>query len=159
MASILVTGMSAAGKSTCLAELARRGFETVDTDEGDWIEVVHGEPLWQEARMSLLLSRPRAQHLVVAGTVANQGRFYDSFEAVVLLSAPIDVIVARLRTRTTNDFGKSAVEQATILRDIAEFEPVLRSGATHELDTTRPVEEIVASIVAIADGSWPPAVT
>ena len=36
-----MTGMSGTGKSTVLAELARRGFETVDTDEGDgthWID-------------------------------------------------------------------------------------------------------------------------
>ena len=48
MASILVTGMSGTGKSTVLAELARRGFETVDTDDGDWITTVDGEPLWRE---------------------------------------------------------------------------------------------------------------
>jgi dephospho-CoA kinase len=32
---ILVTGMSGTGKSTALDELRRRGFEVVDTDEGD----------------------------------------------------------------------------------------------------------------------------
>jgi dephospho-CoA kinase len=33
---ILVTGMSGTGKSSALAELARRGFRTVDTDEPGW---------------------------------------------------------------------------------------------------------------------------
>lgn len=28
--------MSGTGKSTALVELARRGFRTVDTDEGGW---------------------------------------------------------------------------------------------------------------------------
>lgn len=153
MASILVTGMSGTGKSTVLAELARRGFDTVDTDEGDWITVVDGEPLWREPLIDELLSVTRTSHLIVAGTVANQGRFYDRFDAVVLLSAPVDVIVGRLRTRTTNDFGKSADERTRILRDIAEFEPVLRAGATHEVDTTRPETDVVESVLAIANGA------
>ena len=36
MRTILVTGMSGAGKSSALAELQQRGFETVDTDEPGW---------------------------------------------------------------------------------------------------------------------------
>ena len=36
MRRILVTGMSGTGKSSALAELARRGFRTVDTDEPGW---------------------------------------------------------------------------------------------------------------------------
>lgn len=145
--------MSGVGKSTALAELGRRGFETVDTDEGDWIVVVGGEPLWREARIDDLLSAPRSGHVFVQGTVANQGRFYDRFDAVVLMTAPIEVLVHRLRTRTTNDFGKSAAERDKILRDLAQFEPVLRSGATHELDTTGTVDDVVDSLVAVANGA------
>lgn len=153
MAAVLLTGMSGVGKSTALMELKRRGFDTVDTDVGDWISIVDGERLWREALIDALLTRPRINHLFVQGTVANQGRFYDRFTGVVLFSAPIEVILQRLRTRTTNDFGKSAAEQARIMQDIAEFEPILRCGATHELDTTRPLDEIVESLIAIADGS------
>jgi serine kinase of HPr protein (carbohydrate metabolism regulator) len=35
---VLVTGMSGAGTSAELAELARRGHRIVDTDYGDWTE-------------------------------------------------------------------------------------------------------------------------
>ena len=45
MVAVLLTGMSGAGKTSVLAELARRGFETVDTDDGDWITRDGGEPL------------------------------------------------------------------------------------------------------------------
>lgn len=150
MGAILLTGMSGVGKSSVLAELARLGFETVDTDDGGWITRDGGEPLWHEPPMDALLSRPRPGPLFVQGTVANQGRFYDRFDAVVLLSAPVGVILERLRTRTANDFGKSPAERAEILRDIAGVEPLLRAGSTHELDTRRPLEETVAALIAIA---------
>ncbi len=150
MAAILLTGMSAAGKSTVLAELARRGYDTVDTDDGDWILRCSGEPLWNEPLMDGLLSRQRSGPLFVQGTVANQGRFYDRFNAVVLLSAPVAVILERLRTRTSNDFGKSAAEREAVLRDIAEVEPLLRAGSTHVIDTQQPLEETVGALLAIA---------
>ena len=59
MVAVLVTGMSGSGKSTALAGLAERGYETVDTDEPGWIELVDGEPLWREGRVLALLDRPR----------------------------------------------------------------------------------------------------
>lgn len=40
--------MSGVGKSTALAELARRGYATVDTDEGPWVEVVEVDPLLRQ---------------------------------------------------------------------------------------------------------------
>jgi dephospho-CoA kinase len=150
MTAVLVTGMSGAGKSTVLAALALRGFETVDTDDRDWIEHVDGEPLWREDRIDALLARPRRGPVFIQGTVANQGRFYHRFHAVVLLSAPKEVLFERIRTRTTNPFGKAAEERTQIANDIAEVEPLLRAAATHELDTTRPLGETADALVAIA---------
>ncbi|BBX33410.1 hypothetical protein MMAG44476_17422 [Mycolicibacterium mageritense DSM 44476 = CIP 104973] len=151
MTAILITGMSGVGKSTVLTELARRGHETVDTDYGDWIHVVGGEPLWREELIDNLLDRPRAGPLFVQGTVANQVRFYPRFDAVVLLTAPRDVIFHRLRTRTGNDFGKTADQLARIGRDLEETEPLLRAAATHELDTSGPLETVGAALMKIAE--------
>jgi dephospho-CoA kinase len=135
-ATVLVTGMSGVGKSTALTELARRGYVTVDTDEGPWIEVVEGEPLWRETLIEELLDRPRGRPMFIQGTVANQGRFYDRFDAIVLLSAPTDVVLDRLERRTNNPFGKTVEQRLQILADIAEVEPMLRQAATHEIDTS-----------------------
>jgi len=38
----------------------------------------------------------------MSGTVSNQGRFYDRFDAVVLLHAPANVLLDRISSRTTN---------------------------------------------------------
>lgn len=153
--AVLVTGMSGVGKSTALAELARRGYATVDTDDGHWIEVVDGEPLWREPLIDELLKQRRDAPLFVQGTVANQWRFYDRFDAIVLLTAPTNVIVDRVRRRPHNPFGKTAEERARILADIAETEPLLRQSASHEIDTVRPLSEVVDILADIADGAGP----
>ena len=145
---VLVTGMSGTGKSSVLLELARRGLRTVDTDEPGWKEEREGEELWCEDRIAALLDEPG--NLVVSGTVMNQGRFYDRFDAVVLLSAPADVILDRIAARTTNRFGKSPEERERILADLAEAEPLLRAGCTHELDATRPLAKIADELEALA---------
>lgn len=150
-AAVLVTGMSGVGKSTALAGLAERGYATVDTDDGEWIEIVDGEPLWRESLIDALLNQRRDGHFFVQGTVANQWLFYDRFDAVVLLTAPTEVVLDRLRCRTNNPFGKSADERARILADIAEVEPLLRQSATHEIDTSRPLPEVVDVLVGIAE--------
>ncbi|WGW10538.1 AAA family ATPase [Saxibacter everestensis] len=141
MSRILVTGMSGAGKSTLLDELALRGHRTVDTDHGGW---VLPDGTWDEPRMSALLANESA--LVVSGTVENQGGFYDRFEHVVLLSAPVDVLLERVSARTNNPYGKSPEGKAELQRYVVEVEPLLRSGASLQLDGRRPVSELADKI-------------
>ena len=110
--AVLVTGMSGTGKSTALVELARRGHRVVDTDYGGWTEDVPSsdgetERLWCEDRIDALLGEHDDGVLFVSGCVSNQGKFYPRFDAVVLLSAPADVILGRVAVRETNDYGKT----------------------------------------------------
>ncbi|GAY15353.1 AAA family ATPase [Mycobacterium sp. shizuoka-1] len=149
-AAVLVTGMSGVGKSTALDALARRGYPTVDTDDGNWIHLVDGEPLWREPMIDELLNRPRTAPLFVQGTVANQGRFYHRFDAIVLLTAPAEIMLDRLERRTNNAFGKHPDERARILSDLAGIEPLLRQAATHVIDTARPLPDVVDLLVDIA---------
>ncbi len=147
MARILITGMSGAGKSTLLAELARRGVTTVDTDYGGYTV---DDRLWHVEKMDALLAAH--DDLVVSGTVENQGAFYDRFDAVVLLSAPIDVLLDRVATRANNTYGRTAEERADIRRYTAEVEPLLRRSATHELDGQRPVAELADKVARLMSG-------
>jgi dephospho-CoA kinase len=147
--------MSGTGKSTALAELRRRGFEVVDTDELGWTEWSEEEDgyLWREDRIAELLARDREVTLFVSGTVSNQGRFYPQFDAVVLLSAPAEVLLERIATRTTNPYGKNAEERQLVLEHLDEVEPLLRATCTHEIDATQPLQDIVNELVAIAAGT------
>ena len=60
------------------------------------------------------------------------------------------MLLERIESRTTNDYGKSPVERERILSDLAAVEPLLRATCTHELDANRPVEDVVDALVAIA---------
>ena len=154
-----MTGVSGTGKSSALAELGRRGYRVVDTDDPGWreyreyvepSELHRGEWLWVEERMTELLDSDDGRSLFVQGCVRNQSKFYDSFDAVVLLSAPAAVILDRIARRATNNYGKTPVERAMILDDLARVEPLLRASCTHELDASRPLDEVVADLIAIA---------
>ena len=84
---ILVTGMSGTGKSSALAELGRRGYRVVDTDDPGWREyqedvqsadeVRRGEWLWVEERMTKLLDSDVGRSLFVQGCVRTKtGAWY-----------------------------------------------------------------------------------
>jgi dephospho-CoA kinase len=148
-----VTGMSGTGKSTALAALGRRGFRVVDTDSPTWSEWAQDEWLWREDRIADLLAAEDERPLFVSGCMSNQGRFYDRFDAVVLLSAPAEVILDRIERRTTNDYGKTSAEGALVLHHLVSVEPRLRATCTHEVDASRPLEEVVDALIEIAGSS------
>ena len=79
-----------------------------------------------------------------------RGTFYPRFDAVVLLTAPADVILERVAGRESNSFGKHDAERDRILDDLATVEPLLRAGATAEIDTRAPLDEVVAALESIA---------
>lgn len=142
MARVLVTGMSGTGKSSVLDELRRRGHLTVDTDHDGW---VLPDLTWDEPRMAALLASH--SELVVSGTVENQGLFYDRFAHVVLLSAPLEVLVKRVTSRTNNPYGSTPEQLTEIAHYLETVEPLLRRGATLELDARRAVAD-VADVIA-----------
>lgn len=156
MTRVLITGMSGTGKSTALAELARRGHRVVDADLSGWsIEVASpdgcgAEQLWRVEAMNAVLAQHVSGWLFVAGCASNQGLFYDRFDAVVLLSVPREVMLKRIATRSTNPFGKTAQERQRILADFEAVEPLLRTTSTVEIVTTIPVTKVVDALESVA---------
>lgn len=151
MRRVLITGMSATGKSSVVEELVARGYDAVDADYGWCHHASDGEWIWHEERVSGLLSDEERDPLILAGCASNQRRFYAQFDAVILLSAPRDVIVERLGSRTNNPFGSTPAELAQILDDLERVEPLLRASATHEIDTTVPLEAVVSRVLEIVE--------
>ncbi len=138
-----------------LAELGRHGFRVVDTDSPAWSEWIppaggaEGEWLWREDRIAELLASDDERTLYVQGCVSNQGTFYDRFDAIVLLSAPVEVILDRVDNRTTNNYGKRPGERDLILLHLASVEPLVRATCTHEIDASRPLADVVDALIAI----------
>ena len=150
-----MTGMSGTGKSSVLAALGHRGHRVVDTDYDGWSEHVtlpdgSTDWMWREDRIHRLLTEHRDGALFLAGTAQNQGRFYPMLDHVVLLSAPAEVLLARLAARDNNPYGRSAEQRALVLEHLATVEPLLRATATLELDATRPLVEVVDALESLA---------
>ena len=151
MARVLITGMSGTGKSTFLRALEARGHRTVDTDTIEWSEWVTlpdgaRDWIWREQSISDLLANHQLGNLFVAGCKSNQGKFYRWFDHIVLLSAPADVLLARIADRTDNPYGKRTEERAEILYNLSVIEPKLRATATLEIETTGAFVEAVAQL-------------
>ncbi|HEX5597780.1 MAG TPA: AAA family ATPase [Micromonosporaceae bacterium] len=161
MVKVLITGMSGTGKSTALQILAARGHHTVDTDTDQWSHWVtlpdgSSDWIWREQAMTELLASHHAGTLFVAGCKSNQGRFYPHFDHIVLLSAPADVLLARIATRTNNPYGKRPEERAAILQHLAIVEPLLRATATIEIDASAPISSVVKQLEDLTSNSAPP---
>ena len=159
MRRVLITGMSGTGKTSVIEALARAGYKAIDTGWNPDRETPPppGDPdadgpgwVWREDRIRDLLATEDAEVLFLSATVPNQSSFYGWFDHVVLLSATPEVTAQRLGSRTNNPYGKSAADLAEVLRFKSTIEPMLRNGATEEIDTDRPLDEVVARILEIA---------
>jgi shikimate kinase len=160
---VLITGMSGTGKSTVIRELALRGFKAIDTDYDDLSEFVPPSEkfespretgwLWREDRIQDLLSTDDAPVLFMSGTHSNQSKFYRQFDHIVLLSAPRELIVERLTTRSNNPYGKKPGQIAEVLGFIETVEPHLRRAASLEVVTTAPLEQVLDAILAHVSGA------
>lgn len=162
---VLITGMSGTGKSTVTRALAQRGFRAIDLDTPDYSELVpavEGEVtgvgggmdwVWREDRVSALLDSAGPELLFLSGCSPNQGRFYNRLDRRILLTAPPQTIVQRLASRTGSDFGKRPEELAATLTLIETVEPLLRRRANVVIDTTAPLNEVLARVIQIATGA------
>lgn len=155
MPTVLVTGMSGTGKSTVLQVLAGRGFRVVDTDTDEWsrwVTLADGSHdwVWREDAILKLLDEHHGGTLFVAGCKTNQGEFYPRFDHVVLLSAPVEVLLARIAARNDNPYGKAPGERDLIVQHLAEVEPRLRATSTIEIDASAPIASVVAQLEDLA---------
>lgn len=144
MSRVLVTGMSGVGKSTLLQGLASGGHTVVDTDYDGWV-LQDGQ--WDEPRMHKLLEHEG--RIVVSGTVENQVKFYGYFDHVVLLSAPLQTLLERVAARNSNPYGTRAEDREEIAGYFATVEPLLRHGATLELDGRADPVSLVSAVESL----------
>lgn len=173
MPLIYVTGISGAGKSTVCGELQARGFAAFDSDEGGlslWHDNDTGTAFFKKlttaertpefnARHTWKLMRPRVEELAalartqpvfLCGSAANDIEVWDLIDIPVALVLDEETLRRRILTRTTNDFGKSDHEWASILRWQRGAQENYRRIGHVLVDATRPLDEVVEAILAIA---------
>jgi hypothetical protein len=139
---VLLTGMSGSGKSTLVQELRRRGYAAYDADDDGFSEPrADGRWGWRaDAVESLLAQVPDADLLFFAGCSEEQIEM--PFDYRVVLTVCEDEIVMRLRTRTSNPYGREAAERRQVLADLLHVEPLLRRSADLVLSTSAPMAEV-----------------
>jgi len=140
MAVVFVTGLSGVGTSSALAQMAKEGYNTVDTDYGFVKEIDSDgtvERVWDEERIYKLLEAHKDSHLFISGCYSNQGKFYNHFAHVVLLKADLNVMLDRVEHRTTNNYGKSPGERSEIIASYENVLPLLMKSSDIIIDTTK----------------------
>ncbi|MEV6716972.1 AAA family ATPase [Lentzea sp. NPDC051208] len=167
MPLVWITGASRAGKSTVCSLLKARGELAVDADwEGynRWVDRVSGrvvadppDPVpqgWLD-RFGWRMSRERVEDLAVraretdaflCGCVENEAEVLDLFDLVVCVVIDDQTMRERLRTRTTNSFGKHPEELAAALEHNAHMEATYRARGALIVDGTLPLEEVADAI-------------
>ena len=153
--------MSGTGKSSVIVRLAELGYVAIDADTpGYSAEVPAPEDeltgigpgrdwVWQEDAIQALLEQPDPV-IFLSGCSPNQRMFYPALTHVILLTASPARITERLTTRTNNPFGKDPADLARALALQGEIEPLLRRSATHVIDTSISLEEVVAEVLRVS---------
>lgn len=112
-------------------------------EDGDWSSPDQTW-IWNEDRMARLLDDHKRNHLFVGGCRSNQGNFYDRFDHIVALTAPLNVMLDRVERRSNNPFGSSESDRQQITQDKLEFEPMILRGADIVIDTSATSPEDIA---------------
>jgi dephospho-CoA kinase len=175
MALYYITGISGSGKSSVRNELLKRGYEVLGTDEDALAYFYHNEtgeaikndvsseertPEWRKNHTWKLLRStvedlvPEAQNETVflCGTTANDAdEFWDLFTKVFALTINEDVLRDRIITRTTNDFGKSSHEMASVMEWQRTAEADYKKLGAVIIDATQPINQVVDDILIQID--------
>ena len=135
MRRVLLTGMSAVGKSTIAERLSELGYKVVDTDYGGYsVADEDGAQRWDVDRMRRLLATEDADVLLVVGADDAQVLFYPDFDHIISAERAARRHGRAARGPDQQPVGKSSDELARFLADLETHEPMIRRAATHEID-------------------------
>jgi adenylate kinase family enzyme len=170
MSAVQITGISAAGKSTIAAELARRGLASIDADEDPLLArmvdssgaVVEEEPAapdlawlgrhswaWNPARLDQVIRAAAPATLYVCGGAANELELADRFTHVFLLEIDEATMLERLDAPSRdNDWGRVGDTREDLCRRRSGLQDRLLAAGAIAVDATQPLDQVVDAILA-----------
>jgi dephospho-CoA kinase len=167
---VWITGVSGTGKSTVRVELARRGYQSFDTDEDGiavWRLRTTGDEVYDpgdgnhpdtwlqdhcwainRARVEQLAQMAGDQVVFLCGSVENEAEVWESFDIVICLVLDESTLRERLGTRTTNKFGKAPSELEAILSWNRTIEATYRELGAFVVNADQPLLAVVDQVLA-----------
>lgn len=169
--SILITGMSGAGKTTICHALADLGYETYNLDNVENLfsmqEIESKEPVkcwdstnldwvksveWHcdEVQLQRIITNQQNAIAFYCGDASNIVELLSLFTKKILLTIPKEIAKHRLSTRTDNDWGQAKeVQDFLIERSIKKNEELLSKGC-HCVDVAKiSAEETVQKVLEL----------
>jgi hypothetical protein len=176
MSAVIITGMSAAGKSTIAAELARRGLTVIDSDcdaslcrfvdaSGKVVDEPEAPNLawlaehgwnWDPARLDELIQAAGPGPIYVCGGADNQLELADRFSHFILLEIDEGTMLARLDDPDRdNEWGRIGETREYLRRRLSSYQEDLRAFGAIAVDATRSIDQVVDDILArTTSGPW-----
>ena len=170
MSAVLITGCSAAGKSTLAPVLARTGLASIDSDQDPllarWVDaagaVVAEEPAepdlawlarhswaWDPARLDELILAAAPATLYVCGGAANELELADRFSHMFLLEIDEPTMLARLdERRDYHDWGRIGDTREYLRGFLRGYQERLRASGVIPVDARQPLDQVVDAILS-----------
>ena len=170
MSAVLITGWSAAGKSTIEPVLTSRGLAAIDSDDDPflarWVDgagaVVTDEPdepdlawlarhrwAWDPARLDALIQAAAPATLYVCGGAANELELADRFTHMFLLEIDEPTMLARLdERREYHDWGQIGDTREYLRRFLPGYQARLRAFGAIRIDARQPLDHVVDAILS-----------
>lgn len=162
MTAYLVTGNPGSGKSMMVAELTRRGFQALDTDDlAGWVDdsgTTAAQPLnvtatwlashhweWTRAAFERILQKADAPPVFFCGIATNQLDMLDLFEVVFLLTLNEQTQIDRLDAASNAD--RNSAQRAEILEGRPVFEAQMQKAGAVILDGRQPTATLADAIL------------
>lgn len=172
MSLYLVGGIAGSGKSTLVHEFRSRQIEAHDVDYDGFAQMVHvpsgmiverppspelrdekwaADHQWQiVGRKVLDLAKDAKKNDVfLCGAAMGTDAYHHCFKKLFWLTIDNETLEYRIKTRTTNDFGKTPYELNEILAWNNEVDAYTKSRNMRAIDATKPTTLIADEILSV----------